>query len=86
MSQVAMFFARKSVEYWIEHEKELRKDIRFDLWISLALIPLYVFLWHYQIVLFIVTVSITGFIFFDLVVKFLSLQEVKIRLGRQNDS
>jgi hypothetical protein len=81
-----MFFKRKSVEYWVEHEQELRKDLRLNLWISLALIPIYVVLWHYQMVLLFVVASITGFVFFELIVDFLSLQEVKVRLRRINDS
>ncbi|MBU72840.1 hypothetical protein [Spongiibacter sp.] len=86
MSHFLMFFKRKSVEYWMKHEKKLRAEVQFNLRVSLILIPTYMLLWHFQIVLFIVLVSISGYIFFNLIVSLLALQEVKARLGRPNDS
>jgi len=43
-----------------------------------------VFLWHLQILLFLMMMLATLYILIELKVDWLSMQEVKIRIGRQN--
>ncbi len=79
-------FKRKPVEYWIKHQQKLKKDIKLKSRIALFLIVLYILLGAYNILLLVIVISITGYIFLDLFIDILSIEEVKTRLRSTIDS
>ncbi len=56
-----------------------------NLWFALILIPVYVILWHFQIIMFLVTLTITGHIFLEIIFGFLALKEIQVRKKRLYD-